>query len=144
MKYNIRKFDALTTLELYEILKLRNEVFVVEQTCPYQDCDGKDINAIHLCVYDPTLVGYLRILLPGAYYDEAAIGRVVIHTSHRKTGLGRDMMSKAIAYMGEHNMLPIRISAQAYLQKFYEGLGFEKVSDIYLEDDIEHMEMLLK
>lgn len=142
----IKSYDELTKDELYEILKLRNEVFVVEQNCPYQDCDGKDLNSFHVIMYlNEKIIGYLRILFKGISYKEISIGRVVIDKSYRKYGYGYLLMNKAIEYiLNELNENEIRISAQEYLQKFYESFGFVKSSEIYLEDDIPHIEMYYK
>lgn len=143
MNISIKHYEALSKKELYDIMQLRNEVFVVEQNCPYQDIDGKDLQAYHLTVYDQDLVAYLRVLDAGLSFHEASIGRVLVKETHRKQDLGRLIMEKAIDYMRKKEMLPIKISAQAYLQKFYEGLGFVVCSDPYLEDDIPHIGMKL-
>ena len=140
MTLEIKHFSELSKLELYEMLKLRNEVFVVEQKCYYQDCDGHDLDAHHLLCYDDELVGYLRILKPGVTYDEASIGRVVVKETHRSHKVGKKIMVAAIEYLEP----PIRISAQEYLLSFYKSLGFVQVSEMYLEDDIPHVEMLLE
>ena len=146
LNYHVKKFTQLTTVELYEILKIRAEVFVVEQNCPYQDVDSRDKEAYHLYLEDNNkIIAYLRVLLRGVSYEEISIGRVLTIESYRKKGLSRDLMNRAISFisdsLGEEK---IRISAQVYLQDFYKGLGFQIVSDIYLEDDIEHIEMLYK
>lgn len=140
----IKTFNELTTQELYQIMKLRNEVFVVEQACVYQDCDGKDLDAWHLFhKEDGQIVSYLRILPKGLSYEEVSIGRVVTEPGFRGRGLSRAMMAEAIRFVIHELHEPvIRISAQAYLQQFYKSLGFEAVSDIYLEDDIPHLEMV--
>lgn len=145
MTYNIKHYDLLTKDELYQIMKLRNEVFVVEQTCVYQDIDGKDTDAYHLCCYDgDELVGYLRILDHGQSYNEISIGRVLVKETHRDKKIGKLIMNESIDYIKEVlNETVVRISAQAYLQKFYTSLGFEIVSEEYLEDEIPHIEMLL-
>lgn len=146
MNWTIKTFGELTTEELYEILKLRAEVFVVEQDCVYQDLDEKDKKAYHLFTQsDGEVVAYLRILQKGVSYPEVAIGRVVTKITHRRKGLAREMMQKAIGYI-EHELheSAIRISAQKYLLEFYKSLGFEVISEVYLEDGIEHVEMLYK
>lgn len=143
MKFSMNHFKDLTTKDLYQFLKLRCQVFIVEQTCIYPDIDGKDLDAFHLLVKDPDLVAYLRILKPGVSYKEASIGRVLVKETHRGRHLGHEMMTRAIKFMKENDMMPIRISAQAYLRTFYENLGFEVVSDTYLEDGIEHVEMFM-
>ena len=140
------KFDDLTALELYKIMQLRNEVFVVEQNCVYQDADGKDQDSFHLCGWDDkVLVAYCRLLPAGLSYDHPSIGRVVTSPHYRKGGYGRLLMQKAIAQSAAqfHDSVII-ISAQLYLKTFYESLGFEPVSEMYLEDNIPHIKMLHK
>lgn len=144
MQWEIKAFDQLSLQELYTILTLRTNVFVVEQACPYPDLDGKDPNCLHLLgTINGELVAYLRILPAGLRYDEVSIGRVVIKPSHRGKGLGRLMMEQAIhCITNEWKESQIKIGAQAYLEKFYQSLGFEPVSEVYLEDDILHLDML--
>ena len=146
MKWKFKKFDELTTNELYEILKLRAEVFVVEQDCPYQDLDDKDKWAYHLFLEDDdgsTVIAVLRILPENIAYEDMAIGRVIVKKSHRGQGLSKVMMRKAINFIIEDlGKKRIKLSGQAYLREFYEDLGFERVSDIYLEDGIDHYEFL--
>jgi ElaA protein len=142
--YKIKRFENLTTTELYEILRVRAEVFVVEQTCIYQDLDEKDKKAYHFFVEeDRKVVAYLRVLDKGVSYPEISIGRVLVTEENRRKGLARELMEKAIDFikkdLGENR---IRISGQLYLQAFYESLGFQTVSEVYLEDDIPHVEML--
>lgn len=146
MNYKIKKFSDLTIDQLYEIFKIRAEIFVVEQNCAYQDVDSRDKGAYHLFLENNNeIIAYLRILPKGISYEEVSIGRVLTKESYRKRGLSRDLMDKAIAFvidtLGEKE---IRISAQVYLQEFYKSFGFKTVSDIYLEDGIEHIEMLCK
>ncbi|NQO45945.1 GNAT family N-acetyltransferase [Streptococcus suis] len=144
MNWEIKAFDQLSLQELYSILTLRTDVFVVEQACPYPEVDRKDLNCLHLLGTDEgELVAYLRILPAGLSYDEVSIGRVVIKASHRGKGLGRPMMEQAIAYITtEWKESLIKIGAQAYLERFYQSLGFEPVSEVYLEDDILHLDMV--
>lgn len=144
MQWEIKAFDQLSLQELYTILTLRTNVFVVEQACPYPEVDGKDPNCLHLLgTINGELVAYLRILPAGLRYDEVSIGRVVINPSHRGKGLGRLMMEQAIhCITNEWKESQIKIGAQAYLEKFYQSLGFEPVSEVYLEDDIPHLDML--
>lgn len=144
MNWNIKKFNELTVNELYEILKIRAEVFVVEQNCVYQDLDSKDKMSYHLFFEDnEEIAAYLRILPKGISYPEIAIGRVLTKASYRKKGLAKEIMKKAIDYITDSlEEKKIRISAQFYLLEFYKELGFEPISDIYLEDGIEHIEML--
>lgn len=140
-----KSFNALTPEELYQILRLRSEVFVVEQNCPYLDEDNKDQASWHFMGWkNDKLLAYVRILPAGVSFKEASIGRVVNSPSVRGTGIGKKLMENAIEktweLLGKQN---IRIGAQYYLKNFYESLGFRKVSEIYLEDDIEHIEMVL-
>ena len=146
MNWKFKKFDELTTNELYEILKLRAEVFVVEQDCPYQDLDDKDKWAYHLFLEDDdgsTVIAVLRILPENIAYEDMAIGRVIVKKSHRGQGLSKVMMQKAINFIiDDLGKKRIKLSGQAYLREFYEDLGFKRVSDIYLEDGIDHYEFL--
>jgi ElaA protein len=144
MNWILKPFAALTPEELYKILQLRNEVFIVEQNCPYQDCDNKDMYAWHLMgMMENRLLAYARLLAPGISYSESSIGRVVSSPSSRKTGMGKKLMEESIQQI--RNLFQtdvIRIGAQLYLQKFYESFGFIKDGDIYLEDNIPHIIML--
>ncbi|NQP36076.1 GNAT family N-acetyltransferase [Streptococcus suis] len=144
MQWEIKAFDQLSLQDLYTILTLRTNVLVVEQAFPYPEVDGKDPNCLHLLgTINGELVAYLRILPAGLSYDEVSIGRVVIKPSHRGKGLGRPMMEQAIHYItNEWKESQIKIGAQAYLEKFYQSLGFEPISEVYLEDDIPHLDML--
>ncbi|HTH29864.1 MAG TPA: GNAT family N-acetyltransferase [Lacibacter sp.] len=147
MKLNwiVKQFDVLTPQELYNIMWLRNEVFVVEQNCVYQDADYKDQKAWHLMGVDEEgkLMAYVRLLPPGVSYKEPSIGRVVTNPVARGTGAGRELMNVAIKQCEElFGLLDIKIGAQYYLLKFYTSLGFKQTSDIYLEDEIEHIEMI--
>lgn len=143
LKFKIKRFNKLSTQELYEILQVRSEVFVVEQNCVYQDVDGKDQKAIHvLGYYQDDLAAYCRLFTAGDYFEEASIGRVIVSPKHRDKKLGHELMKTAIvAVEKEFNQTNITISAQLYLQKFYESHGFIKTSEMYLEDDIPHIEM---
>ena len=144
MNWKIKRFEELTTTELYEILRVRSEVFVVEQTCIYQDLDLKDKKAYHLfCENNGEIAAYLRILDKGVSYPEISIGRVLTRETNRRIGLAREMMQKAISFVEEElSEMQIRISAQLYLKQFYESLGFLVTSEVYLEDDIQHIEMV--
>jgi len=141
--WKIKPFEALTTTELYAILQLRSEVFVVEQNCVYQDIDGKDVKALHLIgEYEGKIVAYARLFKPKDYFEKASIGRVVVAENQRSKKWGFDLIKQAILAIEKYyNETEITISAQLYLQKFYESLGFVKTSNVYLEDDIEHIEM---
>jgi ElaA protein len=144
LQWQFKKFDDLTPHELYNLLKLRSEVFVVEQNCVFLDMDDKDQASWHLMgTYENELVVYVRIVPPGVTYEEVSIGRVVSSPKHRRSGAGRVLMIKAIATVYElYGTQPIRIGAQLYLKSFYSSLGFEPQGDIYLEDGIEHIIML--
>lgn len=144
--FKIKRFNELSTVELYSLLQLRSEVFVVEQNCVYQDVDGKDDNAIHVLGFlDNELASYSRIFDKGIYFEEASIGRVVVSSKHRDKKLGHDLMQVSIAAVKEHfKEHNITISAQEYLKKFYESHGFVQTSEMYLEDDIPHIQMKRK
>lgn len=148
VQYQCLTFDELSKAQLYEILALRQEVFVVEQHCPYLDADGQDQEALHLLGY--TISGefatYVRILPVGLGYDDyAAIGRVITAPFARGKGLGRPLMHETIAQIRAHwGEVPIKLSAQAHLQAFYRSVGFESVGDVYLEDGIPHIGMVYK
>jgi ElaA protein len=146
MDWFIKRFEELEPYELYDILKKRNEVFVVEQKCIYQDCDDKDRHAYHMFIKENgEIIAYLRILKNGISYKEVSIGRVLVIRKYRGQGIGRDMMLKALMFIEDTlNEREIRISAQFYLVRFYESLRFMRVSKMYLEDEIPHIEMLYK
>ena len=146
MKFEFKPFDELTLNDLYDILQLRSEIFVVEQTCVYNDLDGLDKEAVHLfCKKEGEIVAYSRLLKPGTRFSEYSIGRVVVKQSERGTGLGIEMMQSAKNYIvNELGAQKIKISAQSYLQRFYENLGFEIVTEMYLEDGIPHFGMVYK
>lgn len=140
----LKKFEELTPFELYAILQLRNEVFVVEQNCIFQDADDKDQACWHLSGYaNQKLVAYSRIVPPGIIYKEASIGRVVNSPSFRKCGLGKLLMEKSIETVHSlYGMVPIKISAQLYLLNFYQSYGFVHWGEPYMEDNILHIQML--
>jgi ElaA protein len=140
-----KDFPDLSTRELFDVLELRCSVFIVEQNCPYQDPDKKDLSSYHLLAYDDhgKLAGTLRIVRPGVSYEEASIGRVCTSHEHRKTGLGRDLMKRALEITAQYEWNNLRISAQHYLERFYSDFGFVTQSEPYMEDDIPHVEMLL-
>ena len=143
LSFKIKPFKELTTQELYEILRLRSEVFVVEQNCVYQDIDNKDQKALHvLGYYDDELAAYCRLFDAGDYFDNASIGRVIVAQKFRDKKWGNNLMIEAIDGIKQYfDKSQITISAQMYLQKFYESHGFIKTSEMYLEDDIPHIEM---
>jgi ElaA protein len=139
-----KSFEELTVPELYAILQLRNEVFVVEQNCPYQDADNKDICSYHLAGWDAEkIVAYARIIPPGVAFENASIGRVVSAPLYRGKNAGNLLMINAIEKtLSQFNVRRITIGAQLYLKLFYEKLGFVQCSQEYLEDNIPHIEML--
>ena len=147
ISWKLKTFQELTNLELYYILQLRAEVFIIEQNCPYQDADGKDLKSLHLmgCNENEKLIAYSRIVPAGISFKEISIGRVVSSPAYRGKGVGKLLMQEAIATILKLNgNIPIRIGAQLYLKNFYEGFGFIQCSDEYLEDNIPHIEMLLE
>jgi ElaA protein len=139
-----KKFDDLTPHELYAILQLRNEVFVVEQNCVYQDADNKDPASHHLMGWkEGLLAGYTRLIPAGIAYDLPSIGRVVTSPKVRGTGSGKLLMQQSMEQLENlFGKTSIKLGAQLYLRKFYESFGFKKCSDVYLEDGIEHIEMI--
>lgn len=140
IEWTCKSFDELTLTELYAVLRLRSEVFVVEQNSIYLDLDGYDDRAQHLIGRrNGELIAYARIFAPGVKYAEASIGRVITAATARGTGAGRELMSEAIARC----QTPIRIGAQSYLERFYGSFGFVRVSEDYIEDGIPHVEMVL-
>lgn len=139
LRWYERPFEELSTRELYAILALRSEVFVVEQACVYLDLDGHDPGARHLWAEADRVVACLRILPPGAKFAEASIGRVVTAPAVRGAGLGRELMRRGLAAVGP---VPVRIAAQLYLERFYRDLGFARVGEPYTEDGIPHVEMV--
>ena len=141
MRWHDRAFAELTTAELYAIVALRERVFIVEQNCAYLDADGHDPESRHLwaAIDDGAPRAYLRIVPAGVKFAEISIGRVVTATAARGTGLGRELMTRGLAACGRR---PIRIGAQAHLERFYGGLGFVRASAVYIEDGIPHIEML--
>ncbi len=147
LKWHVWYFNQLSTTDLYEILKLRVDVFIVEQQCPYPELDDKDQHpeTRHVCGYDQTgeLIAYARILPAGLRFDEINIGRFVIHRKHRNSGLGKELLFHTIEAIEYHwPAQNIKISAQHHLQSFYSQQGFVTLSDMYLEDGIPHINML--
>lgn len=144
MKWITKRWEEITRDELYAFSKLRINVFVVEQDCPYPEFDDKDQQSIHLWAEEGgEVVAYLRIVAPGVSYPEVAIGRVVVDVSRRGSALGKELMERGLVairrFYGEQN---IRISAQQYLISFYNNLGFKEEGEGYLEDGIPHIQML--
>ncbi len=142
--FKVKKFEELSTLELYKILRLRAEVFVVEQDCVYQDIDNKDQKALHVIGYNnDEIVAYTRIFDAGDYFEKASIGRVVVSEKARKYGYGHDLIKKSIEGIQENFYTnQIKISAQCYLNKFYEKHEFKQIGEEYLEDGIPHIAMI--
>jgi ElaA protein len=143
LEFKIKPFNALSLLELYQLLQLRSLVFVVEQNCVYQDLDGKDDKALHVLGYqNEQLVAYSRLFDANQYFENASIGRVIVHPDYRIKKFGHELMkvSKA-AIASKFDTNKITISAQLYLKNFYESHGFIQTSEMYLEDDIPHIEM---
>lgn len=147
MNWMCLTFSQLSTVQLYELLKLRVDVFVVEQTCPYPELDNKDRaeGVYHLLGYQHgRLIAYSRLLNSGTSYNNVSFGRVAIVKSSRGSGLGQELLSTVLDYCQQ--LWPnqdIDIGAQEYLLEFYEGYGFKAVSEVYLEDDIPHLNMRL-
>lgn len=144
MEIKIHTFEELDLQELYEILRLRSEVFVVEQDCVYQDIDGKDQKALHILGFEAEkLVAYTRVFPPGFYFSEASIGRVIVKEGFRKKQYGHEILQASIKAIEERfETSTIKLSAQTYLTKFYESHGFSQVGEGYLEDGIPHIAMV--
>ncbi len=143
LSWTLKKFEDLSPYELYAILRLRSEVFVVEQNCVFLDMDDKDQQCYHLLGWQSDLLtAYTRLVPPGISYEQPSIGRVVTSPAARGSGIGKLLIEKSI---GETIKLfgksPIRIGAQLYLKRFYESFGFVQVGDIYDEDGIDHIKM---
>lgn len=144
LQWICKPFSELNPYELYDIIKLRNEVFVVEQNCVFQDADDKDQNCYHLLgLIEKDLAAYARLVPAGVSYDKISIGRVITSPAYRRSGAGRALMKQAIKecfnLFGEQD---IKIGAQLYLKHFYQDFGFLQTSDMYLEDAIQHIEMV--
>ena len=141
--WKTKTFDELSTQELYQILRLRSEVFVVEQNCVYQDIDNKDQKALHLFgEFEGEIIAHSRLFKPGDYFEFSSIGRVVVAEKYRDKNFGHELIDQSILEIKKHFKEDnITISAQLYLKKFYEFHGFITTSEEYLEDDIPHIEM---
>jgi ElaA protein len=146
IRWQLKKFDELTPHELYAILQLRNEVFVVEQNCVFQDADNKDQSSYHLMGWsEEKLIAYSRIIPAGIAYEFVSIGRVVTSPERRRNGTGKELMNEALnATTNLFGNVSIKLGAQLYLKNFYESFGFVQSSDIYIEDGIPHVEMMRK
>ncbi|WP_138418949.1 GNAT family N-acetyltransferase [Aquibacillus sediminis] len=145
MEWQLKAFRDLTSDQLYKILKARVDVFVVEQACPYPEIDNFDQVCTHLFIeQDGIIVAYSRLIPANTMYAQASIGRVLVHKNYRQKGLAKALMEKSIAFiMDEWQEKEIKIHGQEYLRNFYGSLGFEEVSDVYLEDNIPHVDMIL-
>ncbi|PXF64663.1 GNAT family N-acetyltransferase [Kangiella spongicola] len=145
MQFKLKSWAELEKSELYQLLQLRAQIFVVEQECAYQDLDGQDPEALHLLASDEhqTLVAYARLYETQIdTKDYVAIGRVCTAEAYRGQGISRQLMQQAISYIESNQKKPITVSAQAYLEQFYQSLGFATVSEPYLEDGIPHIRMI--
>jgi len=140
----VKYFKELTTQELYKILQLRSEVFIVEQDCVYQDIDSKDQKALHVLGFkEEKIIAYARVFKPGDYFKNANIGRVVISKNERQHKYGNDIMMASIEAINKHfKETIIVLSAQTYLKRFYNKLGFKETGEEYFEDGIPHIEMI--
>ncbi len=142
MELKVKTFAQLSNAELYAILKLRVDVFVVEQACPYPEIDGRDEDSLHVWLEeDGEILAYLRVLDRGVESEYVAIGRVI--AARRRQGLGSEIMKAGIRVAQEHfHAEAIYLEGQVYAQGFYESLGFRQISEPYLEDNIPHIKML--
>jgi len=146
MKWTIKSFNELTNNELYELLKLRVDVFVVEQACVYPEIDGHDQNSLHLfSTADGEIMAYARLVPAGEKYEQASIGRVIVAPAKRKLGLGRGLIEKAITTITEAWQVDeIKLQAQSHLENFYGSFGFQATSEVYDDGGVPHVDMLLK
>ncbi|MCB2377536.1 GNAT family N-acetyltransferase [Hymenobacter sp. BT635] len=145
LTWTCKPFSDLTLRELHDALQLRMEVFIVEQNCPFQDIDGKDADAFHLLAYTEQgqLAACSRLFGAGQYYEQVSIGRVVVSPAFRRYGFGRELMRQSIAHCEQlFGFQSIKIGAQQYLERFYQGFGFAQRGAMYLEDGIPHIYML--
>lgn len=144
LEITIKTFQELTTKELYDLIQLRVDVFCVEQNCVYQDLDGKDEKAIHIIgKKNNKIIAYTRVFKPGDYFKESSIGRVVVRKDERQHKYGYDIMKASIQAVKDYfSETTIKISAQTYLRKFYNNLGFKEIGEEYLEDGIPHIAMV--
>ena len=144
LNFKIKDFNQLSTQDLYAVLQLRSEVFVVEQDCVYLDLDGKDQLAYHVLGYkDLKLIAYARVFKPGDYFSKSSIGRIIVKKKYRRFKYGDHLVKNSIEFIEKKfKEKEILISAQAYLINFYNNLGFVQKGEQYLEDDIPHIKML--
>lgn len=143
--WTCKKFHELTVNELYQLLKLRADVFVVEQNCVYPDIDNYDQDSLHIFyIQQEELIAYCRVV-PSGKYEEVSIGRVIVRKDYRGTGLAQELMKQALAAVNQQfGLQPIRLCAQAHLQSYYGAFGFETISEEFLEDGIPHVYMMKK
>lgn len=145
MEWSIKSFGELGGADIYRILQARVQVFMLEQACLYPELDGKDMACYHLLAQKDSMVtAYCRLVPPGVSYPQASIGRVLVHPDYRGQGLAQELMSRALAFLTEEwNEAGVQIQAQQYLRHFYGSFGFQAVSDVYLDDGIPHVDMIL-
>lgn len=143
-QWYFKHFDELTNQELYDLLKIRQDIFVLEQQCIYPELDNEDQKAVHIFLkVDGEIAANVRVFKSGEHYDEASIGRVAVVEKFRRHGYGREIMEVAISYLEENDTeKKIKIQAQQYLHAFYGSLGFKQISKAYLDDGIMHIDML--
>lgn len=147
IKWQCKPFNELSLQQLYDLLALRAEVFVVEQDCPYQDLDGKDQQCLHILGTnaDGSLVATARIVPAGLSYADVALGRIVTSPKVRRTGAGKQLMTYSLEeIIARYGAVPVVMSAQCYLLAFYGSFGFKPQGEEYLEDGIPHMHMRLQ
>ncbi|MBM7713945.1 ElaA protein [Bacillus thermophilus] len=146
MEWKLKTFDELTVDELYSILQARVDVFVVEQECAYRELDDHDRVAFHLYAVDAgKLAGYARILPPGSAYRELSIGRVLIRKEYRRKGLAKELMKRALRFIQQQTTVDcVKVQAQEYLLSFYGSFGFQPVSEVYMDEGIPHVDMILQ
>ena len=146
VRWECKSFGSLSPDELYAALQLRQKVFVVEQNCAYLDADGYDAKCLHLLGWNSSsLVAYARLVPPGVKYAQSSIGRVATHPEYRGLGLGKELMAQALDRTRAEGWTgPLIIQAQIYLENFYEGFGFRRITEPYLEDGITHVDMLVE
>lgn len=144
LRYCWSSFAALPPQRLHDLLRLRNQVFIVEQACAYEDIDGYDPHSVHLCALaeDGAVIGTLRLLPPGLKHAESALGRLAVSPHRRGEGIARRLVQEGLAELGRrHPGIDVKIGGQLYLESFYAGLGFVRCSATYLEDGIPHVDM---
>ncbi len=142
---HVKEFNSLTASDIYKILKLRQDIFIIEQDCIYEDIDNLDQSSEHLMLFDgETLVAYSRIVPPGKKFEDYSIGRIIVEKGYRGKNFGREIVKKSLSILKERNADIVRIEAQEYLLDFYTSLGFRAISDSYPVDGIPHIEMILQ